>query len=91
METIYNHIKEAVLAANIPGIRWVDDYPKDFVVLEGDPIEDEEMDTLSPLVKALDVIKCAIENFGDQEDDLEVIFTHLPGEERWSIAIGDGR
>lgn len=91
METIYSHIEEAVRAANIPGIKYVKDYPMDYVFIDGDPIEDEEMDTMGPLLQALEVIKCTIENFGDKNDDIRVCFSHLPGEETWGISIGDGR
>lgn len=91
METIYNHIKEAVNAANIPGIKYVESYPKDFIEFENDPADDEEMDTMTPMLQALEVIRCTIENFGDKDDDIRVCFSHLPGEETWCISIGDGR
>jgi hypothetical protein len=46
---------------------------------------------MTPLLQALDVIKCTIENFADKDDDIRVCFCHLPGEENWGISIGDGR
>lgn len=91
METIYNHIEEALKRANIKGIVYKKSYPRDLVELVGDPTEDEEMDTLTPLLEALAVIQCTIENFGSVDDDIEVVFFHLPGEEEWGISIGDGR
>lgn len=91
MRTIYQAIREAVEAAKIPGIRYEEGYPRDHVRLVSDPVEDEEMDTMKPLLEAMKVITAAIENEADQEDDIEVTFYHLPGEEEWGIAIGDGR
>lgn len=91
METIYTKIGEAIKNSGIKGIKYVEDYPMDFVKLEDELIEDEESDTLTPLVKAMEVITKTIKDCGDSNEDIRVCFTHLPGEEEWGISIGDGR
>ena len=91
METIYTKIENAVKNANIEGIAYERDYPMDMINLVGDPIEDEEMDTMAPLVKAMKVIMDVIKKEATVEDDIRVCFCHLPGEEEWGISIGDGR
>lgn len=91
METIYTKIENAVKNANIKGIVYERNYPADMVKLEGDPIEDEEMDTMAPLTKAMDVIMGVIKTEATPDDDIRVCFCHLPGEEDWGISIGDGR
>lgn len=98
-KTIYEHIKTAIEKANIEGIVYEEGYPKDHIRLENDPFESEEyeegelpdMDTITPLVKALAVVTKAIKKHATPEDDIEVVFYHLPGEEELGIAIGDGR
>lgn len=90
-ETIYNKIKNAVVNANIEGIVYEEDYPKDYVKLTGDPLEDEEMDTMTPLVKAMKVIMDVVKKEGTTDEDLRICFCHLPNEEYWGISIGDGR
>lgn len=91
METIFTHIEEAIKTANIPGIKYVKSYPADYIELEESLTEDEENDTMTPMLQVLDVIKCTLENFADKDDDVRVCFCHLPGEEDWAISIGDGR
>ena len=91
MDTIYQKIKKAVEDANIKHIVYEEGYPRDHVKLDFDPMEDEAADTLSPLVRAMRVITKAINENAEIEDDIEVTFYHLPGEEEWGIAIGDGR
>jgi len=90
-KTIYEHIKDAVKKANIPDIIWEDGYPRDHVKISNKLIDDDQADTLAPLVKALRVIADTIEKHGLFDDDIEVDFYNLPGEEEWGIAIGDGR
>ena len=90
METIYQKIKKAVNAAHIKHVVFEESYPRDRVKLDFDPI-DEEMDTMAPLVEAMKVITDTIDKYADFEDDIEVSFCHLPGEEEWCITIGDGR
>lgn len=91
METIYKKIAKAVKDANIEGIEYKESYPMDFVEMKGDPIEDEEMDTMTPLVKAMGVIMETVKKEATINDDIRVCFSHLPGEEIWGISIGDGR
>ena len=90
-KTIYEHIKDAVKKANIPDVIWEDDYPRDRVKISDKLTDDEQSDTLTPLVKVLRVIADTIEKYGTSDDDIEVDFYNLPGEEEWGIAIGDGR
>ncbi len=98
-KTIYQHIQTAIEKANIEGIVYEEGYPKDHIRLENDPFESEEyeegelpdVDTITPLVKALAVVTKAIKKHATPEDDIEVVFYHLPGEEELGIAIGDGR
>ena len=93
MQTIYTKIQHAVVK-HCPEVRFEEGYPRDHVVLpqsNEEILEDDTIDTLKPLVKALRVIADAIEKNGTIEDDIEVRFCHLPGEEQWGIAIGDGR
>ena len=91
MDTIYEKIEKAVKAAHIKHIKYENGYPKDHIVLDFDPIEDEEEDSMQPLIEALKVITETLDKHADFEDDIEVTFYHLPGEEEWGIAIGDGR
>lgn len=91
-ETIYEKIKKAVTEANITDTRFEDGYPRDHVRLTFDPVEEEEeRDTLTPLVTALETIAKVIKEQGTLEDDIEVTLYHLPSEESWGISIGDGR
>ena len=97
--TIYQHIQTAIEKANIEGIVYEEGYPKDHIRLVDNPFESEEFeegelpdtDTITPLVKALAVVTKAIKKHATPEDDIEVVFYHLPGEEELGIAIGDGR
>lgn len=91
METIYKKIKEAVVGANIEGIKYKEGYPMDMVELDDNLIEDEESDTMTPLVKAMEVIMETVKKEGAADDDIRVCFCHLPGDENWGISIGDGR
>lgn len=91
METIYKKIAKAVKDANINGIEYKEGYPTDMVELDNSLIEDEESDTMTPLVKAMGVIMETIKKEADNTDDIRVCFCHLPGDENWGISIGDGR
>ena len=90
-KTIYQRIEEAVKNAKIEGISYVKDYPCDFVEVDESLTEDEESDTLTPMVKALKVITDTIEKYGTPDDDIDVRFYHVPFDEQWAISIGDGR
>lgn len=91
METIYKKIAKAVKDANIEGVEYKEGYPTDMVKLNNSLIEDEESDTMTPLVKAMGVIMETIKKEADNTDDIRVCFYHLPGDEDWGISIGDGR
>lgn len=91
METIYKKIAKAVKDANIEGVKYKEGYPTDMVKLKNSLIEDEESDTMTPLVKAMGVIMETIKKEADNTDDIRVCFYHLPGDEDWGISIGDGR
>ena len=91
MKTINNKIAKAVKNANIPGIHYKEGYPMDMVELDESLVEDESSDTITPLVKALEVITKTIKKSAEVDDDIRVCFGHLPGEEEWFISIGDGR
>lgn len=93
METIFNKIQKAV-ETNCPDVKYTRNYPKDYVKLnytDDEILDDESIDTITPLVKAMKVIMDVIEKEGAGEDDIRVCFNHLPGEEFWGITIGDGR
>ena len=90
-KTIYQRIEEAVKNAKIEGISYVRDYPRDFIEVDESLTEDEESDTLTPMVKALKVITDIIEKYGTPDDDIDVRFYHVPFDEQWTISIGDGR
>ena len=90
-KTIYQRIEEAVKNAKIEGISYEKDYPCDFVRVDESLTEDEESDTLTPMVKALKVITDTIEKYGTADDDIEVNLSHIPFDEYWAISIGDGR
>jgi len=104
METIYQKIKNAVESANIKGIVYEESYPTDHVKLVGNPFEKadelseeeldeafENFDSVTPLVKAMQVIMKVIKTELTEDDDLEVCFYHCPFNEELGIAIGDGR
>lgn len=91
MKTIYQKIEDAVKSANIKGVHFKEDYPKDFIIVDEELTEDEESDTMTPLVKALSVVTEVLRAEGTSEDDIRVCFCHLPSEEYWGISIGDGR
>lgn len=91
METIYKKIAKAVKDANIEGIEYKEGYPMDMVELDNSLIEDEESATMTPLVRAMEVIMETIKKEADNTDDIRVCFCHLPGDENWGISIGDGR
>ena len=94
METIYKKIENTIKTSGIEGIKYVHDYPRDLVKLtqsDEEILDDESIDTLTPLVLAMDVITKTIRENGTPEDDIEVVLYHLPGEESWGISIGDGR
>ena len=91
METIYQKIEKAVKAAAIKGITYKRYYPKDFVVLDDELTEDETADTLTPMLKAMEVIMDTIKKEAAPDDEITVEFTHLPCDEIWEISIGDGR
>ena len=102
-KTIYNRIQEAIEKANIEGIEFEENYPRDYVRLVGNPFKNEDLeeeeleealenfDSITPLVKAMQVIIKTIKKYATPEDDIEVVFCHLPGEEQLGISIGDGR
>lgn len=90
-KTIYERIEEAVKNAKIEGISYEKGYPRDFVRVDDNLIENEESDTLTPLVTALKVITDTIEKYGTADDDIEVNLSHIPFDEYWAISIGDGR
>ena len=93
MKTIYQKIQEAV-KKNCADVHYEKSYPKDYVKLNhtnDELLEDESIDTMTPLVHAMQVILDVIKQEATTEDDLEVDFYHLPGEEAWGISIGDGR
>ena len=90
-KTIYQKIADAVRDANIKHIVYEEGYPMDYVKLDEELTEDEESDTISPMVRALRVITKVINAEATPEDDLRICFCHLPGEEYWGISIGDGR
>lgn len=94
METIYKKIENAIKTSGIEGIKYENGYPKDYVKLthsDEEILDDESIDTLTPLVLAMDVITKTIKENGSTDDDIRVCFCHLPGEEYWGISIGDGR
>lgn len=91
METIYQKIEKAVKNANIPGIIYKSGYPTDNIVLDEELTEDETNDTMTPMLKVMEVINKVLLKSADSEDDIRVCFCHLPGEEYWGISIGDGR
>ena len=91
METIYQKIEKAVKAAAIKGITYKRYYPRDFVVLDKELTKDETADTLTPMLKAMEVIMGTIKKEATPEDDITVEFTHIPFDEIWKISIGDGR
>ena len=93
MDSIFNKIERAV-RANCENVKYVRDYPMDFVRLNktnDEILDDESIDTLNPLVDAMKVIMDTIKENGGIYDDIRVCFTHLPGDEEWGISIGDGR
>ncbi len=94
METIYTKIKDAVVNSKIEGIRYEENYPRDYVCLtktNDEILDDETIDTLTPLVKALEIITKTIKENATSDDDIVVKFYNNPCEERWEISIGDGR
>lgn len=91
METIFTKIEDAIKKSGIKNIRYERCYPKDYVKLDDNLTENEESDTLTPMVKAMEVITNTIKENGSSDDDIEVTLYHLPGEEEWGISIGDGR
>lgn len=93
MTTIYQKIEKAI-KEKCPNVHYEKNYPKDFVKLnhsDEEILEDESIDTMTPLAEAMAVITETVKAEASQDDDLEIIFAHLPGEETWFIAIGDGR
>ncbi len=90
-KTIYQRIEEAVKNAKIEGVSYVRYYPCDFIEVDESLTDDEESDTLTPMVKALKVIADVIEKYGTPDDDIDVRFYHVPSDEQWTISIGDGR
>ena len=93
MITIYQKI-EKTIKDKCPNVHYEKYYPRDYVKLnhsDEEILDDESIDTLTPLVEAMNVIMETVKAEATQDDDLEIIFTHLPGEEAWCIAIGDGR
>ena len=95
METIWDKIKKAV-EKKCPDVVYEENYPKDRVFPKctyNKDIEDidEDEDTITPMVKAMAVIMGVVRAEATVEDDIEVVFAHLPGEETWVITIGDGR
>lgn len=90
-KTIYEKIKDAVKAAAIPNVNYVSSWPADVISVDDSLTEDEDSDTLSPMLDVLQVITDVVKKNGTSLDDLEIRFMHLPGEEVWQIFIGDGR
>lgn len=90
-KTIYQRIEEAVKNAKIEGVSYEKDYPCDFVRVDESLTDDEESDTLTPMVKVLKVITETIEKYGNSDEDIDVHFCHIPFDEYWAISIGDGR
>jgi hypothetical protein len=93
MDSIFNKIERAV-RANCEKVKYVRDYPMDFVLLTktaDEIIEDDSIETLKPLADAMQVILDTIKEHGTDDDDIRVCFCHLPGTEDWAISIGDGR
>jgi len=88
---IYEKIKNAVENANIKGLEYKNDYPRDIIRPDFDPIENEDADTVAPLAEALKVIAETIKTEATVDDDIEIVFQHIPSEEGWRIEIGDGR
>ena len=94
METIFNKIESAIKNSGIKNIKYQKDYPKDYVKLvwsNDEILDDESIDTITPLVQAMEVINNTIKENADSDEDIEVTLYHLPGEEAWGISIGDGR
>mgnify|MGYP003371512690 CR=1 FL=1 len=94
METIFNKIESAIKNSGIKNIKYLKDYPKDHVKLvwsSDEILDDESIDTITPLIQAMEVINNTIKENADSDEDIEVTLYHLPGEEEWGISIGDGR
>lgn len=103
-KTIYQKIQDAVESANIKGIVYEEGYPADYVKIADNPFDkvdelsEEELDeafegfdSVTPLVKAMDVIMKVIKKELTTNDDVEVRFCHCPFNEELRICIGDGR
>ena len=103
-KTIYQKIQDAVESANIKGIVYEEGYPTDHVRLADNPFDKvdelseeeldeafENFDSVTPLVKAMDVIMKVIKKEMTEENDVEVCFYHCPFNEELGISIGDGR
>ena len=94
-KTIWKTILDNV-SEKCENIEVTDGYPCDLITPSQTLIDDEEADTLTPMVKALRVIADTVEEYikengDDFYGDLQINFMHLPGEEYYGIQIGDGR
>ena len=94
METIFTKIESAIKKADIKDVVFVKGYPRDMVLHKksnDEILDDEDYDTLTPLVAAMKVIMGVVEKEATRDDDVVVEFRHNPFDETWCIEISDGR